>query len=312
MKICITVDMDNVAEYARLVSAPVTSDTTSLYFDSVPRFLDLFDRMGVRGTFFVVGRDARRRDHQALLREIAQRGHELANHSYSHPYNFRALSRQQKLDEIARAESAIGDVVGKRPVGFRAPSCDVDLETLRLLSERGYFYDSSVFPSWVMWVFMLYGRVFVRRRDYQLGELRGALAPARPYRPSGAGLHQPCRAGERDAPDILEFPFSATPGLRLPFYGTFLRLLSTRAFDGLLRLHGRNHEVLVVLLHLADLADMDGPGLEARLRRTPGVAVSMARRTRFFEHVVGRLVTLGQAVPLREAVGSLRPEPRAA
>jgi len=299
VKICVTVDMDNVQDYQRLVGGGAGSAKHSFYDDAVPRFLDLFDEVGIRATFFMVGRDAEQAPHRAAVRRIAERGHEVGNHSYTHPYNFRALTRQQKACEIDRADACIADLVGARPVGWRTPSFDVDLETLHLLVERGYLYDSSVMPSPLMWAFMLYGKLFIRAKDYQLGHPLAVFAPTRPYYPSAGRLYRAARSGESGAPGILEIPGSVLAGLRLPFYATVLRLLPTRVFDWSLRAH-RGQPLMNALFHLLDLADLDGDGLGGDLGRTPGIAVRQDRRLRFAAHAVGALARAGTGVTLRE------------
>src|SRR5215831_3350641 len=82
---------------------------------STRRLLDLFDAAGARATFFALGWVAER--HPALLREIADRGHEIACHGHAHrvlgamePAEFRA--------DLRRACAAIEDAVGQRPLGF--------------------------------------------------------------------------------------------------------------------------------------------------------------------------------------------------
>jgi peptidoglycan/xylan/chitin deacetylase (PgdA/CDA1 family) len=299
VKICVTVDMDNVEDYQRLVGGSSGGGARSFYDDAVPRFLDLFDEVGIRSTFFMVGRDAERAPQRAAVRRIAERGHEVGNHSYTHPYNFRSLSRQRKAEEIDRADAAIADITGARPVGFRTPSFDVDLETLHMLRERGYLYDSSVMPSPLMWIFMLYGRLFIRTREYQLGHPLAVFAPSRPYYPSGTRLHRPARPGERDAPGILEIPGSVVAGLRLPFYATVLRLLPQRVFDLCLRSY-RRQLLLNALFHLLDLADLDADGLGGALGQTPGIAVPQERRLRFASHAVRALASAGTGATLGE------------
>jgi hypothetical protein len=299
VKVCVTVDMDNVQDYQRLVGGSSDGATHSFYDDAVPRFLDLFDEVGLRATFFMVGRDAEQASHRAAVRRIAERGHEVGNHSYTHPYNFRALTRQRKAEEIDRADASIADIIGVRPVGFRTPSFDVDLETLHMLEERGYLYDSSVMPSPLMWLFMLYGKLFIRTKDYQLGHPLAALAPTRPYYPSAKRLYRAGRRGENGAPDILEIPGSVVAGLRLPFYATVLRLLPPRVLDWSLRAY-RNQPLLNALFHLLDLANLDAEGLGGALGRTPGIAVPQERRLRFTSHAMGALAAAGTGATLSE------------
>jgi hypothetical protein len=299
MKVCVTIDMDNYQDYQRLVDRDGTADGASFYLDAVPRFLDLLDRHRVRGTFFMVGRDARVAAHRPVVRDIAARGHEVANHSWSHPYNFRAVGRAGKIAEIEQGEAAIADVLGERPVGFRTPSCDVDVETLELLAERGYRYDSSIFPSPVMWAFMIYGKLFVRRPDYQLGHVASVFAPNRPFLPRRDRVWRPRAASDGGGPPLVEIPFSVVPGVRIPFYSTMLRLFGPRGFDLCVRAFGRGRP-LNVLFHLIEVADLEETSLGRAMARTPGLGLSLARREQFVSSAVARLARAGESVTMRE------------
>jgi peptidoglycan/xylan/chitin deacetylase (PgdA/CDA1 family) len=303
MNVCITIDLDNYREYHSLVAGGTPACDHSFYEDTIPRWLDLLERANVHATFFVIGKDAIVPAHRPFIRAIAERGHEVGNHSFSHPYNFRRLSNAEKLSEIDDAGAAIADVTGEHPVGFRVPSSDVDLDTLRLLAERGYLYESSVFPSPLMWAFMLYGKLFVRRGDYQLGEAAAVLAPRQPYFPSSNHIHRRARPAEPSLP-ILEIPVSVVPLARVPFYSTLLRRLGTRFFSLLLHAYGTDQRVLNAIFHLIELSDVDGTPLGAAYRRMPGLSVAMPIRERFLEHAISSLASAGQAVPLREVARS--------
>lgn len=298
MKTCVTVDLDNYQDYQSLIDTRFESAPPSFYGEAVPRFLDLFDRCGVRATFFMVGRDGAVAAHRKLVQEIAARGHELGNHSFSHPYNFSQLSRTEKEREIEQADAAIADIIGERPVGFRAPSYDVDLETLEVLSERGYLYDASVVPSPLMWALMLYGKLFVRYSDYRLGRPASAFAPSHPYRPSSGALHRECTSGK--GPQILEIPCSVAPILRIPFYSTLLRRLGRRTFSLLVRAYGGRPSVLHSMFHLIELADLGESSLARAFERMPALSLSLAAREDFLSHAVQTLGSLGEAIPLCE------------
>jgi peptidoglycan/xylan/chitin deacetylase (PgdA/CDA1 family) len=82
-----------------------------------------------------------------ILAELAKAGHEIASHSYSHPYDLVRLGREKIADELDRAQAAIAEACGRLPVGFRAPGYEITAELLDLLCERGYRYDSSAFPA---------------------------------------------------------------------------------------------------------------------------------------------------------------------
>jgi len=300
VKVCISVDLDNYQDYQSLVDTELDGEPRSFYADAIPRFLDVFDRCGVKATFFAIGRDAVRAENARILREIAERGHEVGNHSFTHPYNFRQLNCAEKVLEIDQGAAVIADAIGERPVGFRTPSCEISLETLSLLAERGYLYDSSVFPTPVMWAFMIYGLLFVKHARYQLGHPIAALAPRLPYLPSPDALHRRRRAGDERAPWILEIPFSTFTPVGVPFYSTLMRRLGTRFFGWAVRSYRRRSEVLHALYHMIEFANFDGTALEAAMARTPALGLSFAERQRFLTYTMERLSEAGDCVTLRD------------
>lgn len=88
--------------------------------DSVhtPQVLDILARAGVRGTFFLVGRRAR--NAAALARRIAGEGHELGNHTWSHPRLWLAGPGATR-EEIERGHEAVARASGQTPRFFRPP-----------------------------------------------------------------------------------------------------------------------------------------------------------------------------------------------
>lgn len=84
-----------------------------------PALLDLLDRHGAKATFFVVAEQVRR--HPELARAIVERGHDLGNHSDTHPSKwFWALGPARMRREIARAQADIARLTGVTPRWFRA------------------------------------------------------------------------------------------------------------------------------------------------------------------------------------------------
>jgi len=299
VKVCISIDLDNYQDYQSLVDVELDGSPPSFFRDAVPRFLDTFDRRGIKATFFLIGRDAAVAENRDRVREIASRGHEVGNHSYTHPYNFRALTREQKVREITDCESALSDVLGERPVGFRTPSCEVDLELLEILVERGYLYDSSVFPTPVMWAFMVYGMLFIKHEEYQLGDPMVAFAPTEPYVPSASAVHR--RARNDDRLSIVELPFSTITPLRVPFYSTLLRTFGPRVLDRLILRYARtDRRVLHALFHQIEFADFRGTALEVAMGKTPALGIPFEKRKAFLEHAMESLSSAGECVTLRD------------
>lgn len=110
------------------------------------RMMDLFDEAQVKATFFVLGWVAER--NRTLISEIAERGHEVACHGYSHQLVYNQTPEVFR-DETVRAKSLLEDIVQKPVTGYRAASYSItqkSLWALDILAEAGFQYDSSIFP----------------------------------------------------------------------------------------------------------------------------------------------------------------------
>lgn len=83
-----------------------------------PQLLDMLAIRGIRATFYVIGR--RVAQHPQLTRRIAAEGHEIGNHTWSHPSLF-GLSDAGVLNQLDRTTQAINDAVGRPPVTMRPP-----------------------------------------------------------------------------------------------------------------------------------------------------------------------------------------------
>jgi polysaccharide deacetylase family protein (PEP-CTERM system associated) len=110
------------------------------------KVLDLFGETGVKATFFTLGWVAER--NPALIRRIADEGHEVASHGWDHDRVFTMTAEAFRAD-LKRARIALEDASGQRVIGYRAPSFSIDQRTPwahPVLAEEGYSYSSSVAP----------------------------------------------------------------------------------------------------------------------------------------------------------------------
>lgn len=113
---------------------------------NVDRIMDLFAQANVRATFFTLGWVAERAP--ALIRRIADAGHEIASHGYDHARVF-TFDRAQFAEDSRKARAILEDCSGQKVTGYRAPSFSIDARTpwaYDELIEQGYVYSSSVAP----------------------------------------------------------------------------------------------------------------------------------------------------------------------
>lgn len=175
------------------------------------RCLDLLAAESAHGTFFVLGWVGRR--HPALVRRIAEAGHEVASHGMEHD-RVEALGPERFARDVSDARRLLEDACGAAVVGYRAPSFSMRPGmdwAYRALVEAGYRYSSSVYP--------------VRHDHY--GD---PGAPRRAYRPLA------------DA-ELVELPLSTARvgGRNLPASGGgYFRFLPYAVSRTLLRMAGRD------------------------------------------------------------------------
>lgn len=109
--------------------------------------LDLLAAHGVKASFFCLGWVAER--HPALIRRIADAGHEIGCHGMDHRRIF-TMSDAEFAADIARAKGLLEDSGGVAVAGYRAPSFSLTPEVwhfYRLLAEAGFTYSSSIVPA---------------------------------------------------------------------------------------------------------------------------------------------------------------------
>lgn len=101
------------------------------------RLLDLFDRTGIRTTFFFNGINAER--FPALTRQIDAAGHEVASENWIHDYSFMKRREQEDADQ-KRTVAAIREATGKHPGGYLSTGVRPSLATPQLAAANGYTY----------------------------------------------------------------------------------------------------------------------------------------------------------------------------
>ena len=85
---------------------------------ATPALLDILANYSVPATFFQVGQNSEA--HPAIARAVAQAGHEIANHSATHP-NFALTRPAFAVEEFSRAQATLAEITGQTPVWLRAP-----------------------------------------------------------------------------------------------------------------------------------------------------------------------------------------------
>lgn len=200
MRNALTVDLEDYYHVSAF-NKHITQEQWGVQEDRVERstslLLEWFANAGCKATFFTLGWVIEQ--HPSVIRQIAERGHEIACHSLRHRTVYE-MSPAEFREDTRRAKELLEDVTGTAVQGYRAPSFSITEKALwafEVLADLGFRYDSSVFP--------------VQHPDYGM--------PAASRSPFVVNT---------DAGPVVEFPMSTLEfaGRRCPFAGgAYLRLL---------------------------------------------------------------------------------------
>jgi cellulose synthase/poly-beta-1,6-N-acetylglucosamine synthase-like glycosyltransferase/peptidoglycan/xylan/chitin deacetylase (PgdA/CDA1 family)/spore germination protein YaaH len=107
-----------------------------------PKILDVLKKLNVKGAFFMIGEEAQ--NNVSVMQRVYREGHEIGNHTYSHP-DISAISNRELDLQMNLTERLFGAKLGVQPLYFRPPySIDQEPDTLdqaapvERLQQRGY------------------------------------------------------------------------------------------------------------------------------------------------------------------------------
>lgn len=130
------------AEYEVIYKADRNDKKIALTFDdwgtdyTVTRLLDLLKEENIKASFFLRGNGPERNPN--LARAIAEDGHDVANHTYSHPV-ITNLTPEEIQEEVVKAHQVITEAIQQKPVMmFRPPTGAFDEETAKIVAATGY------------------------------------------------------------------------------------------------------------------------------------------------------------------------------
>nr|WP_178076047.1 polysaccharide deacetylase family protein [Paenibacillus oralis] len=122
-----------------VLNGPRSKRQVALTFDDAPdavftpQVLDALKQAGVKATFFVIGN--RVEAHPDIMARIVREGHEVGNHSYSHP-NLPKLTDPKFRSEVTRTDEIIRNYTGSVPALFRPPYGNTDENQILWLASK--------------------------------------------------------------------------------------------------------------------------------------------------------------------------------
>ncbi len=300
----LSLDLDNKWSYLKTHGDEAWSKLPTYLDLVVPRILEMLEEFELKITFFVVGLDADQEINAKALQQIAKAGHEIGNHSYRHEPWLHLYTRDEIVEEFARTEVALERVTGRKPIGFRGPGFSFSREVLQVMTERGYQYDCSTFPTFLGPVARAYyffrsnlNRAQRNQRQALFGTIADGLQRLKPFR---------WRLKSNQA--LIEIPVTTMPLFRVPFHLSYVMFLAKRSewlavqyfkFSlALCRLRGIEPSIL---LHPLDFLGSDD---DADLGFFPAMDIPYAKKERVLRKVLGVLKRKFQVVSMEAHAAS--------
>jgi peptidoglycan/xylan/chitin deacetylase (PgdA/CDA1 family) len=142
--VCLTFDFDGMAIWLSTFKQSTPTPLSRGEFGArvgIDRVLGVLKAHNVPATFFVPAHTAS--SFPATVNRVLNSGHEVACHGYVHesPVN---LGPTEEIDLLAKSEEVLSRLIGSRPRGYRSPAWDLSPNTIEILENRGYLYDSSL------------------------------------------------------------------------------------------------------------------------------------------------------------------------
>jgi peptidoglycan/xylan/chitin deacetylase (PgdA/CDA1 family) len=296
----ISLDLDDQWSYMK-VHGDEGWETFPSYLDVVvPLFLDVFDKLDIKITFFVVGQDAAIEKNYKVLRSIVERGHEVANHSFHHESWLKTYSKEKIEAEIEMAEEAIFKATGKRTNMFRGPGFSWSYDLLGVLQKRNYKFDASLLPTYISPLMRRYyfwksklSKEEKKSRKELFGSFKEGFYPLKPF-DWKLGNNKP----------LLEIPVTTMPVFKLPFHQSYLLYISGVSI-WLMKVYLRFAIFMCkitktppsYLLHPLDLVGKDHV---PALAFFPGMNIKSERKLKIFEIAMQFLKKNFELLPMSE------------
>jgi len=296
----VSLDLDDQWSYMKVHGDEGWESFPSYLDIVVPIFLDLFDKLDIKITFFVVGQDAAIEKNYPILKSIIERGHEIGNHSFHHESWLKTYSKEKIEAEIEMAEDAIIKATGKRTNMFRGPGFSWSYDLLEVLKKRNYLFDASTLPTYISPLMRRYyfakSKLTKEQKESRkelFGSFKEGFFPLKPYN---------WKFKNNDT--LLEIPVTTMPVFKLPFHQSYLLYISGVS-RGLMKIYLRFAIFMCkitktppsYLLHPLDLIGGDDV---PQLSFFPGMNIKSEKKLEVFETAIKMLKKHFDLMPMSE------------
>ncbi|MDD5584552.1 MAG: polysaccharide deacetylase family protein [Candidatus Omnitrophica bacterium] len=217
--VSISVDCDSLKHYLNFAPQGTDVEKDKFTFPVMCRnLLRILEKLKIKATFFCIAEQLNDPVNLSVYREIVQAGHEIGNHTFSHP-DIAFLDEEKHLLNIRLAHQAIMEVLKVKPAGYRAPAYFITEGSFKELKELGYSYDSSLCYSRATRIFTYALKII--NRNYQPKRSSGIHSRFKglpPYNIEFDGIN-----------GLTEWPIPNVAGLA--YYGTLHCCMPSQVFN---------------------------------------------------------------------------------
>lgn len=269
------------------------------FFEVSERFLKLAEKYNFKYSIYIIGKDLEKSENRERVNKWALRGHEIGSHSWLHLQNLGALDKTTIRREVKMAHEIITKTVGYEPKGFISPAWSTSSELEEVLIELNYRYDSSGFPSWILFPMILKilignlnkGEVFklLHRKDY----LYCLFGPRSPSNNTG-NLFKSFNSSGKNCITMLPIP---TNKYRMAFWHTLVFVFGWNIYEKILN-SCLKEDFFYLVVHAADLMDEKDliPGLRIRTNLERVKKPPLAVKTHYLEKSIERIIASGRKI----------------
>ncbi len=231
------------------------------FYQIADRFFALSEKYNFKYTIFAIGRDLENPEVFARIRSWAAAGHEIGNHTYTHETRLGTLPRGEMETEVLKSHEIITRCTGKEPRGFISPTWNVSPELVGVLLKANYIYDTSIFPSYFIYLLLLKLKLMKQGRGPKIVDTtfsaRGDkpvpfFASRKPYFVSPHSLIKKEKEG------LLMLPLPVTPLLRIPCWHTISFVFGQKFMRYVLKSCLRAYDNFYYVMHPRDYFDPAG------------------------------------------------------
>lgn len=300
MPASISLDLDDQWSYMKVHGDEGWETFPSYLNIVVPIFLDVFDKLDIKITFFVVGQDAAIEKNHKILQSIIERGHEIGNHSFHHESWLKTYSKEKIEAEIEMAEEAIIKATGTRTNMFRGPGFSWSNDLLEVLQKRNYLFDASILPTYISPLMRRYyfakSKLTKEQKESRkelFGSFKEGFYPLKPY-----------VWKFKNDKKLLEIPVTTIPVFKLPFHQSYLLFISGKS-KFLMKIYFRFAIFMCKITktppsYLLHPLDLIGGNDVPQLSFFPGMDIESRKKMEVFETAITILKKHFELLPMSE------------